>query len=67
MPAPAQDGMLIAETNEAGQVTWVWVLKNGDRIPRPLRRNAGLALDRFKLSGAGREQIARWVGQSAHS
>lgn len=67
MPAATQDGMLIAETNEAGEVTWVWVLENGDRFPRPLHRNSGLALDRFKLSGAGREQIASWVGQRAHA
>ena len=68
MSADQHDGMLIAETNEAGEVTWVWVLENGEKFPRPFRRrDVGLSLDRFKLAGAPREQIATWVGTAAHS
>ena len=60
------DGILIAETSETGEVTWVWVLKNGERIPRPFRRrDVGLSLERFKSTGATREQIASWLGTAA--
>ncbi len=63
MSADTLDGMLIAETSETGEVTWVWVLKNGERIPRPFRsRDLGLPLDRYALSGAARDDIASWMG-----
>lgn len=56
------DGVLIAETDETGRVSWVWVLRNGERIPRPFRRrDVGLTVDRFKLAGADADQIASWI------
>lgn len=59
------DGVLIAETDEAGRVSWVWVLKSGERIPRPFRRrDIGLAIDRFKLVGAARDEIASWLDRA---
>lgn len=55
-------GILIAETDEAGDVTWVWMLETGERIPRPVRRrDLGLSLDRFKVAGAARTEIANWM------
>lgn len=67
MSADQHDGMLIAETNESGDVTWIWVLKNGEKYPRPFRqRDVGLALDRFKLAGAPRDAIASWIGSGVH-
>lgn len=66
MPDEPLDGMLIAETDETGDVTWVWVLRTGERIPRPFRRrDVGLSLSRFKPVGAHREQIASWIGAVA--
>jgi len=66
MSSDQKDGMLIAETSEDGTVTWVWVLKTGERIPRPFRRrDIGLSLDRFHLTGAPRDQIAGWLGDAA--
>lgn len=63
MSSEQLDGTLIAETSETGEVTWVWVLKSGERIPRPFRRrDVGLSLDRFQLAGAPRDQIASWLG-----
>ncbi|MCB1357039.1 MAG: hypothetical protein KDK53_11270 [Maritimibacter sp.] len=60
------DGVLIAETSETGDVTYLWVLKNGERIPRPFRRHhVGLALHRYEPVGADHAQIASWVGTVA--
>ncbi|MCB1330296.1 MAG: hypothetical protein KDK28_13090 [Maritimibacter sp.] len=60
------DGVLIAETGETGEVTWVWVLKTGERIPRPFRRrDVGLALHRYTPAGVDHAQIASWVGTAA--
>lgn len=60
------DGVLIAETGETGDVTWVWVLHAGERIARPFhRRDRGLPLDRFKPVGARRDEIASWIGSAA--
>lgn len=57
------DGLLIAETGETGEVIWVWILPNGERIPRPFRRrDVGLPVDRFGVTGAHREAIATWLG-----
>ena len=63
MSADHHEGMLIAETREPGKVTWVWILEKGERYARPFRRHdIGLPLDRFKLTGAHRDEIASWVG-----
>ena len=68
MPADQFDGILIAETSETGEVTWVWVLKNGERIPRPFhRRDIGLSFERFNSTGASREDIASWLGAAAYA
>ena len=65
-PSDTHDGVLIAETSETGEVAWVWVLRNGERIPRPFRRrDVGLPLDRFKPVGARHDQIASCIGATA--
>lgn len=62
MPRNDPDGILIAETGEAGEVTWVWILPNGERIPRPFRhRDVGLPVERFWVTGAHRDAIATWL------
>ncbi len=67
MSADRHDGLLIAETSETGKVTWVWILENGEKFPRPFRRrDVGLPLDRYKLEGARRDEIASWVGSAVH-
>lgn len=67
MATDQHDGMLIAETNESGKVTWVWVLEKGEKYPRPFRRrDTGLALDRFELAGARPDEIASWVDTAVH-
>ena len=68
MSSDQLDGILIAETSETGKVTWVWVLKNGERIPRPFhRRDVGLPFERFNSTGALREDIASWLGAAARA
>lgn len=56
-------GYLIAETNEVGNIEWVWVHRRGQRSPKPVDK-AKLSLsdlDGFEIHGASRKELADWL------
>ncbi len=57
-------GLLVAETDENDRGVPVWIKDDHDRHPHPLRAArefAQVALDRYHVSGARREDIAGWL------
>ena len=55
--------MLIAETDGAGSVEWVWVYRDARRRSRPVKP----AIDRFdtiediEVTGAPKAAVAKWL------
>lgn len=58
--------MLIAETDEEGNVACVWIKPDNAPFPRPIRRRALKLpipdLDRYRVAGAPRDDILAWIG-----
>lgn len=59
------DGLLIAETDENGAVTHVWVKEAMARHPRPLRPREmamqQLAAQSYRTAGAPRQAVMHWI------
>lgn len=54
---------LIAETDEFGEVAWVWVSRGDTRKTRPLNRKDALSfeLDDCEVTGASRAAVQAWL------
>lgn len=57
--------LLIAETDEAGRLEWLWKKMPHDRTARPLRpEEAGtIQMDAFMISGISRSEAANWLSR----
>lgn len=64
MDAKSDCGMLIAETDEEGFVTCVWVKPEGTRVPRPYSSTefvSGIETGQFQVSGAQADAVDAWL------
>lgn len=54
---------LIAETDESGNVEWVWVSRGDTRKTKPLDRARPLPfdLDDCEIAGASRDAVQAWL------
>lgn len=61
----SMSGFLIAETDEIGNVEWVWVKRKTHKAPMPLDRNNFKASDisEFEIHGASRKAVTDWLNQ----
>jgi len=53
----------IAETDEAGNVLWLWRLQPGERMARPIRdlTTLDLELKTYVTDGASLDAVLAWV------
>lgn len=67
MPNQPSARVLVAETDENGRVACVWIKRQSEPAPHPVR-NAKRVIDRFTVFetvGAPRADIASWLAERA--
>ena len=67
----AKTRLFVAETNERGQVVWVWRYDEDQGVAHPihdaLTQLTGLEKSRVEFSGAPSAEIIKWLQTSAKS
>jgi len=58
-------GLLIAETGDEGEISWVWVMRGDAAMPRPLdlSEDGALELGGYAVAGAPRSAVLAWVDE----
>jgi hypothetical protein len=60
--------LYVAESDEQGHIEWVWVMRSGQRAPKPFDPRSDMIKTDLTVdcAGAGRMAILSWLAASVH-